>query len=154
MSPADFKPYVDLFSALLTPVIAITTTYVAIQQYELAKERMRREQYDRRVAVYKGVMEVLSSIVTYGTVKQEYLSAWARATAEKNFLFKPDLCEHLDAVRKRIVEVWSLGAQLEILPEGQKKADLAGSRGEALISLAEQIRELPNRFAEYLRVSS
>jgi hypothetical protein len=34
----DFKPYVDLSAALLTPTIGITTAWIAIQQYRLAKE--------------------------------------------------------------------------------------------------------------------
>ena len=151
----NFKPYVDLLSALLTPVIAITTAWIAYQQYQLAKERMRRELYDRRITVYRGVVEVLSSVITYGNVRGGELANWAKATAEKAFLFDDDLCEYLETIRKRAVDVWVCGAQLGEggLPVGPERGEVAGRQGEGLLWLANQLPELQTRFAPYLRVT-
>jgi hypothetical protein len=154
MPTPDFKPYVDLFAALLTPTIGITTAWIAIQQYRLAKERMRRELYDRRLAVYRGVIEVLSAGLIWGCVRGEELAMWAKATAEKGFLFDARLCQYLEEIRKRAVEAWALNLQLNggQLPAGDRRAEIAGKHGDALQWLSEQLPEMQNRFAKYLRV--
>jgi hypothetical protein len=152
----DFKPYVDLFSSLLTPTIGITTGWIAIQQFRLAKERMKRDLYDRRIIVYRGVIEVLSSIMSLGQVRGEDLANWARATAERGFLFDAALCEYLESIRKQIVTVWAFGAQLKErggLPVGEQRSKVAGQEGEALLWLANQLPEVQGRFAKYLRVT-
>ena len=51
----NYKVYIDIFSALLTPTIALVTTYIAIQQYRNNRAKLRHELYDRRVAVYNAV---------------------------------------------------------------------------------------------------
>jgi hypothetical protein len=38
---------------------------------------MRRELIDRRLVIYRGVMEVLSAVQTYGQVRGEELTTWA-----------------------------------------------------------------------------
>ena len=53
------KPYVDLFAALLTPVIAIIATYIAYQQYRANQLKLRHEPYDRRLLLYNAVAEFL-----------------------------------------------------------------------------------------------
>ncbi len=152
----DFKPYVDLLSALLTPTIGVTTAWIAYQQFRLARERLRRDLYDRRMVVYRGVMEVASSIMTHGKVRGEDLAKWARATAESNFLFEAGLREYLESIRKKIVTAWSLGVQLEQgggLPVGDARAKVAGQQGDALLWLANKLPEIQERFAKYLRVA-
>jgi hypothetical protein len=155
MTGSDFKPYVDLFAALLTPAIGITTVWIAVQQYLLAKERMRRELYDRRIAVYRGVMEVLSASLTWGRVRGEELATWARATADKGFLFDEALCQYLEEIRKRAVEAWALGLQLSEgnIPVGDQRAEIAGKQGEALMWLSKQMTVVQERFARYLRIA-
>ncbi len=45
----NHKDYVDVLSALLTPFIAIITTYIAYQNYRNAKLKLRHELYDKRL---------------------------------------------------------------------------------------------------------
>jgi hypothetical protein len=151
---------VDLFSALLTPMIGITTAWIAVQQYRLAKERMRRDLYDRRVAVYRGVMEVLSSILTYGRVRDADMANWARATAEKVFLFDEDLCNYLESVRKKAATAWAIGVQLE--PEKrrfqersvrERRNEALRTHDELLLWLSNQLEEVQAHFAKYLRIA-
>jgi hypothetical protein len=61
------KPYVELFAALLTPVIAIVMTYIAIQQYRANKIKLRHDLYDRRLLLYNAVAEFLAHIIREGT---------------------------------------------------------------------------------------
>jgi hypothetical protein len=67
------KPYVDLFAALLTPVIAIVTTYIAIQQYCANQLRLRHDLYDRRLALYNAVAEFIANVMQSGTANRAQL---------------------------------------------------------------------------------
>ncbi len=58
--------YVDIFSALLTPVIAIVAIYIAYQQYKIGDLRLRHELYERRIKIYKAVQKYLLDVVGGG----------------------------------------------------------------------------------------
>jgi hypothetical protein len=64
-----WKDYVDIFSALLTPTIALITTYIAIQQYRRERAKFRHELYDRRLAVFKAASNYLSIATSYTTTE-------------------------------------------------------------------------------------
>src|SRR5262245_53964003 len=118
---------------------------------------MRRELYDRRIAVYRGVVGVLSSIMTLGKVRGDDLATWAQATAEKGFLLDKGLSDYLESIRRRMVEVWAFDRSLSEaanLPSlADKRAALAGKQGDAMLWLAEQLPDLQERFAKYLRIA-
>ena len=50
------KEIVDVCSALLTPLIAVITTYIAYQQYRVSELTLKKELYERRIKIY-GVFE-------------------------------------------------------------------------------------------------
>jgi hypothetical protein len=64
-SPAQkiMKPYIEIFSALLTPTIAVITTFIAIQQYRNNRLKQRLDLYERRMAIYKAVTAYISDCV-------------------------------------------------------------------------------------------
>ncbi|HWS89588.1 MAG TPA: hypothetical protein VN282_21630 [Pyrinomonadaceae bacterium] len=88
-----WKDYVDIFSALLTPTIALITTYIAIQQYRRERAKFRHELYDRRLAVFKAASKYLAIVTSYNTIidtVQEEINAYnefVAANMESQFLF-------------------------------------------------------------------
>jgi hypothetical protein len=44
-----FKELVETFNALLTPVIAGTTIYIAWQQYQVSQLSLRKDLYEKRL---------------------------------------------------------------------------------------------------------
>jgi hypothetical protein len=90
-----WKDYVDLFSALLTPLIAIITTYIAIQQYRNERAKFRHELYDRRMAIFKAASNYLSIATSYVTrenaeEEEKAFKEFLAANAESQFLFDKD----------------------------------------------------------------
>jgi len=59
-----FKEIVDVLNALLTPVIAGTTVYIAWQQYQVSRLTLRKDLYEKRLRVYQVFMSYLSEINT------------------------------------------------------------------------------------------
>jgi len=87
-----WKDYVDIFSALLTPTIALITTYIAIQQYRRGRAKFRHELYDRRLAVFKAASNYLSIATRYGTTEnfdeeEKAFREFLAANLESRFLF-------------------------------------------------------------------
>ena len=92
------KAYVDLFAALLTPVIAIVTTYIAIQQYRANQLKLRQDLYDRRLLLYNAVAEFLAHVMQEGATDRTQLITLLQKTRESYFLFGKevsDLCHRL-----------------------------------------------------------
>jgi len=54
---------IQLLSALLTPVIALVTTYIAIQQYRTSRLKFKLELFEKRYDIYQGVKKFILSAV-------------------------------------------------------------------------------------------
>jgi hypothetical protein len=95
-----WKDYVDIFSALLTPLIAIITTYIAVQQYRRERAKFRHELYDRRMAVYKAASNYLSVVIRSSSrdnpeEEEKAYKEFVMANAESQFLFDKDVQKFL-----------------------------------------------------------
>jgi hypothetical protein len=99
-----WKDYVDIFSALLTPTIALITTYIAIQQYRRERAKFRHELYDRRMAVYKAASKYLAIVVTNYSARdssdeeRKAFLEFQAANAESPFLFDQDVAGYLGLI--------------------------------------------------------
>ena len=70
-----------VLSALLTPVIGITTVYIAYQQWQTNKDRFRVELYDRRANVLRATRKLLASARQTGDLTIQQVEEFAVATA-------------------------------------------------------------------------
>ena len=61
---------VEIFSALLTPTIAIVTTYIAIQQWRGEKSRHNLNSYDKRIKAYEEVVRYLTVVQQEANVER------------------------------------------------------------------------------------
>ena len=96
------KPYVDLLAALLTPVIAIVTTYIAIQQYRANQMKLRHDLYDRRLQLYNAVAEFWSHVMREGTADRAQLTTLLQKTRESYFLFGKEIADlHYRSLQER-----------------------------------------------------
>jgi hypothetical protein len=76
---------IEVFQAMLTPVIGITTAYIAWQQYRIAREKARVERYDRRVKIFKETMLFIGCAKTKGNISDEQLHSLLRKRQRLNF---------------------------------------------------------------------
>src|ERR1051326_5160570 len=95
LAGAGCKGLAELSSALLTPVIGITTAYVAYQQFRVNKTRLKLEQYERRLAVYKAIDAFYADVAIAGTAKYSDVAKLRTGTAEAEFLFPRAVTKHL-----------------------------------------------------------
>lgn len=60
------RDYVEIFNALLTPLIAILAAFIAWQQYQVSHFSLKNELYERRFKVFKAFMSYLEDIMREG----------------------------------------------------------------------------------------
>jgi hypothetical protein len=109
---------IQLVSALLTPIIAVVTTYIAIQQYRTSRLKFKLEMFEKRYVIYQGV-------------KNFILSAVREASLSNDFS---------ERVEKYIDELRSKGARLKYLNE--RLSDQSLPIGEERSKLSKEDAEL------------
>jgi hypothetical protein len=109
----EYKSYIDILSALLTPVIAIVTTYIAIQQYRNNRLKLRHDLYDRRLAVLKATNRFILSAWQSRGFSWENLREFALSKSEAYFLFDDSLYEYLEGAYERGLKILILEEQRE-----------------------------------------
>jgi hypothetical protein len=153
------KSFVDISSALLTPIIGITTAYVAYQQYRINKTRLKLEQYERRLTVYKSVDTFYGEVGAAGNVKYSDVSKLRVETAEAEFLFPSPIRKHLDGLYKKAIRVAVLQDQMYPrtggpgIPVGQERTRVAEEHGQLVLWLIQQAKpESKKLFGKHLRL--
>lgn len=153
------KALTELSSALLTPMIGITTAYVAYQQYRVNRTRLKIEQYDRRLAVYKAVDAFYGQVNAQGNATYSDIATLRIATAEAEFLFPGNVTRHLNEVTTKALRMASLhllmypGSGERGLPVGPERSKVAEEHGQINIWMFETARPESKRiFSKYLRL--
>jgi hypothetical protein len=93
------------FQGLLTPVVALIAAYIAWQQFEVNKAKLRLDNYARRLRIYEEVVKILSIVTADLNPRREDLLRFRGAVAEADFQFRGD-------IRKYIDEIFSRGLKL------------------------------------------
>jgi hypothetical protein len=160
LSTIDQKYVVEIFGALLTPTIAIITTYVAWQQWQIKKSEFNLACYDRRLAVYKALDSFYGEVATAATANYSAVLKLRVDTAEAPFLFGTEIEKHLNEVYQKGIRVASLHEQMYPssggpgLPVGQARSEAAEEEGQLVLSLQTVAKvESKKLFGKYLRLA-
>jgi len=160
LSEINPRTVVDVFSAALTPTIAIIATYLAYQQWRINKTRLDLALYDRRLAVYKAVDAFYGEIGTHGTAKYAMVFELRHATAEAAFLFPAEVEKHLTEVYEKGMRLAALHERMYPssgdpgLPVGEERSKAADEEGGLVLwFLKEAKQESRKQFGKYLRLA-
>jgi hypothetical protein len=138
----DWEKLVHLFSALLTPVIAITTATIAVQQYLLNRNQFRLALLDRRLKVFEATVELIATVIRTSRVDQADLNNFLIGTSERGFLFGSDVATYLDGIYDKAVEINAIGHPV---PQGQAQQHQA-----AMTWFSGKTEETRKAFSKYV----
>ncbi|MEA5571316.1 hypothetical protein [Calothrix sp. UHCC 0171] len=153
-----FKEIVDVLNALLTPVIAGTTVYIAWQQYQVSRLTLRKDLYEKRLRVYQAFMSYLSEIVREGKVHHNRVIQFYAEASEGEFLFDAELVEKADELYKQGIQLWYLHNQLYPfdgspgLPVGDERSRVAHEDSELLEWFINQISTTRELFRKQMSI--
>jgi hypothetical protein len=157
-----YTDWVGFLSALLTPINAIMLVYIAYEQYRINKERLKLEDrrfkhelYERRLAVFRGLMEYMAAVERDACVRGPDLANLSRVTAEKEFLFDANLCDWLEELYRKSVRMWTNATRLDNKqspPTGLERDRMIEENAKLHEWLREQFAVARNKFAKDLKL--
>jgi hypothetical protein len=103
--------WIDTLQALLTPTIAIVTTYIAWQQWQGNKVTLRLERYERRLSVYRAVVKFITAVVTDSNFQTRAFFDLRSEAAEADFLFNSEIPGYIEELVDRAVKLTTANKQ-------------------------------------------
>lgn len=145
---------IELLSALLTPVIAVTTTYIAVQQWRLEREKWRLAVYDKRFETYRTVVEFISLMCSAGDCTEEERIKFLQTGSRNYFLFEPDIQTYIDEIYKQSVKKSYL--EKTLLTTGDSQAAYRGQLAQQAADISRwfsaQFDITKQQFGAYLKI--
>ncbi len=103
----------EFLSAILTPIIAVIVTYIAIRQWKTDHDRLRLDLYDKRFKVYQSIMDILSIISQNGDISLEEISQFTIKTNESKFLFENEIPDFIENIIENSIKLHFLEAKIK-----------------------------------------
>ena len=98
----------EVFKGLLTPLIAIVTTYIAWQQWRTNERKSKLDRYDRRLRIYQRVVEFIGIACRDFKPDSHEVIKFHAETAEADFLFGPEIHAYISELAQRAMDSRSL----------------------------------------------
>lgn len=146
------KEYAEVLSGLLTPLIAFIAVYIAWQQHKTSRNTLRLKLYDRRLKVYRGLLDLFAAVLEDNNNMPPNLGKYYADTSEKKFLFDDKIVEFMHEVRNKAVKMRQVKRRLTTPPTpNEKKVNkLREQERELLAWFSDQLDQLPDKFAKSL----
>jgi hypothetical protein len=151
MDMEAIKEY-TIVTAALTPIIGLTTVYIAIQQYKAARRKLKLDLYDRRYKVYEALMRFLKEVVVSGgdviIAQRQFLID----TNESAFLFGKEVNSYLELILQGCRNKWLYDYRLSKrdLPADYERLKMADEEAELIKWLSEQLNQAKEIFGKYI----
>ena len=117
----NVKPIIDLLTALMSPIVAITVTYIAYQQWKINASKETREIRTEKLHIYLSVKRFLSHIDETRIIDPILYKEFQEASALADFIFDADVIDWLFDVDSN-ASSWLDGENMRI--QHQEKAPL------------------------------
>ena len=101
----SIQDYIELFSSLLTPLIAIIMVYIAYQQWRTNHLKARHELFESRVKIYDATMELIFTVITLGYANRERILQFREKTVQSPFLFGDDINGYLKVLVEKATKL-------------------------------------------------
>ena len=145
---------IEVFAALLTPVIAAIAVYIAYQQWRTNRQRLDLDRYERRLRVYQAVDRFISNVVADVSPEPQDIFDLRKNTAEADFLFGSDVRDYLKTLATRAAELRKWNSKYrdyrETKPEEYDHSQVVAAQDREVRWFADQSERARQLFGKYL----
>lgn len=134
-------------------VIGLLGAFIAYKQYQLGREKLKLDLYEKRYTVYAAVRNVLVRIVREGAFnasKDDPVREFDIATRDAEFLFENDLTDCLAGVRDRINKLITVAKVANQQPRPKDHQNHIDREHELFQAILEDLNSVPKKFDSYL----
>lgn len=145
---------VELLSAFLTPVIAIVTTYIAVQQFRTNRFQVKLEMFERRYAIYDAIREFISEAVQSGDFQSKSFPIFNERTHDAYFLFSDEISDYVQLLREKAARLRLVNDKLHNrgLPLGDERSKLAEEDHDLMIWFGHQFETSKELVRPFMRL--
>ena len=149
MLPAWLQ-YLQACAVVLIPLIGI---WIALQQVQIARMKLRFDLYEKRFAVFEAARKLVIEAITHGDISTSALSAYSLRIADAVFLFDDELSNYLRQLFHHANNLSVLKRAIEPSPVGSsQREDLVRRAGEETVWFNNQVNELVLQFKPFLKL--
>ncbi|MBX9403027.1 hypothetical protein K4L06_17095 [Lysobacter sp. BMK333-48F3] len=153
ISSAASTPHWTVYiTAVVVPVVALIAAWIAFRQSQIARNKLKLDLYDKRIAIYDVVRKTLGIATSHGKLTQddevEYLSGIRTA----QWLFGPEVAEYLTKTLWHKIVDFSLHNAMLSSTDREERSKHIHARAETIKWLVEQYDELDKLCGPYLRL--
>ncbi len=94
--------WIDILKLVVGAVIAGLAAYIAYQQFQVARTKLRLDLYEKRYKVYTALQQFILKALQKVKVKEEDFFILHAEIAEAKFLFGPDVVDYITLVRRKV----------------------------------------------------
>ena len=99
------KDWIDVLTALLTPMVAVLGSIIAIQQWKINKKRLNHELFDRKFLMFEATKKFINAALVDIKVKNEDRFTFFAETKGALFIFDSEIVYYSDTVHSKAVEL-------------------------------------------------
>jgi hypothetical protein len=146
-------PYwIQVLQALLTPAIAAIAVLIGIFQWRTAQQKVVLDLFDRRLAKYTALREVVARVMGSGAATNENSFQFLQALDGVEFLFGDDIVQPLQKISEAIGLLTVTGPERKDLPAGPELQALVKREREALKTVESFYSTFHEHLKPYLRM--
>ena len=157
LTPAGVSLTLQILQGLLTPVIGLTTLYIAWQQWKANERKAVLERYERRLRIYQHVVAMLRLIVRDFKPEIHDLLKFSADIAEADFLFGEEIEKYLNEIYRHGVDLHAARAEYrdfrQPVPPGYDHQKVVDAMTREENWFVGQFAVAKEKFKKYLDVS-
>jgi hypothetical protein len=137
-----------------TSIIGYITAWIAFQQLQTNRQKLRLDQYERRLRIYEEVKKLIKLVVGEINFTVETLLKFYESTSEADFLFGPEIRAYIEEIFQHANNYRHWRTQYrdstQPIPAGYDHAQVTEQMNKELIWFSEQLERAKNLFRNYL----
>ena len=146
--------WIQVLSALLTPLIVAIAVYVARQQWRTTHTKFSRDTYERRLPIYRAAMTLAATAMTKGTVSNEDLHGFTIKTTEARFFYNDEIAKFLEEMQQQALDLQICHKMMKEAPTVDERQRCADSWSECAKWFTDLPNEINAKFSPFLRQES
>ena len=133
-----------------TLIVGLSVAYIAWQQWQVARSKLRLDLFDRRYKVFEATRKFLAVILRDARFEDSQLFEFYAGTSDAEFLFGSEVVDYLAEIRKRSLDMRLHQKLYEPLPVGDERSRHVQAQHDQLVWLGDQLTAMSKTFRPYL----
>lgn len=114
---SDSKIWVEILSALLTPLIALLVALIAWLQWKTSKAQVKNELFDKRYAIFEAAKTFIITFLQLGEVREQDFQQFVSKTKGATFIFSNEISIVIKEIEDK---AWKHKCNLELRETQQR----------------------------------